>query len=205
MKLSDPKFAALAKRIDEERVMVVAIAALQKEKHSHEEIAAILDIDSMICGRIGTELIGFFEHEARSKPPKKVRDDICRMSKGWKLPPDSVAYARRYHFSDAEIREEAREFRDYWLTRSDKRNWEGTWQVRIRDQAKRLGKPEPMDCDAPLLDGPSQVLANAVSDETWRKAVARHRISGIWLRGFGPEPGQPGCRVPAHLLLAVAS
>lgn len=44
-----------------------------------------------------------------------------------------------------------------------------------------------------------------VADAVLRKIIAVHRESGKWFADiFGPAPGQPGCRVPAKLLLEAA-
>ena len=37
-------------------------------------------------------------------------------------------------------------------------------------------------------------------DEKWKTRLGHGRIRKVWASQWGPIPGQPGCRVPAHLL-----
>jgi DNA-binding transcriptional MocR family regulator len=43
------------------------------------------------------------------------------------------------------------------------------------------------------------------ADLKWRAALRRFRDHGVWVANYGPLPGQPGCRVPQHLLTPVAT
>jgi hypothetical protein len=45
----------------------------------------------------------------------------------------------------------------------------------------------------------------AMSDADWETAIRLWRTQRDWLDRFGPRPGEPGCRVPIHLILADAS
>lgn len=47
-------------------------------------------------------------------------------------------------------------------------------------------------------------VAAALDDETWTVAVDLWRQGRGWAASYGPEPGQPGCRAPAHLLVQTA-
>lgn len=64
------------------------------------------------------------------------------------------------------------------------------------------GLPEVPAATGEMHDmGPFGVVADAVL----RKAIKHHREAGKWFADiFGPAPGQPGCRVPAKLLLEAA-
>ena len=42
--------------------------------------------------------------------------------------------------------------------------------------------------------------AGAWDDARWSAVVALNRDEGWWSADLGPPPGQPGCRVPAHLI-----
>lgn len=44
----------------------------------------------------------------------------------------------------------------------------------------------------------------AWADEEWRYALEHYRKTGTWLEAWGPKPGEPGCRVPASLLITEA-
>ncbi len=55
-----------------------------------------------------------------------------------------------------------------------------------------------------------QFLPRPITDEQWRQALAHHLNAPTWWREaghrkFGPPPGQPGCRVPVHILNEFAS
>ncbi len=41
-------------------------------------------------------------------------------------------------------------------------------------------------------------------DPQWEKRIAQWRIDGHWPYSLGPEPGQPGCQVPAEFLVDAA-
>lgn len=41
---------------------------------------------------------------------------------------------------------------------------------------------------------------DATLDFKWRMRVHQWRKFGRWVAAFGPQPGEPGCRVPAEIL-----
>ena len=43
------------------------------------------------------------------------------------------------------------------------------------------------------------------SDDGWRLIIDHWRRTGEWNSSNGPRPGEPGCRVPSHLLIADAN
>jgi len=43
------------------------------------------------------------------------------------------------------------------------------------------------------------------TDDQWRPLVDLHRLTGRWEDSLGPAPGEPGCLVPAALLLDVVA
>jgi hypothetical protein len=197
MKLSDPKFAALARRLDQERVLVIAIAALIKEKHAFDEIGTILEIDPCITGDIGMEILGILNTIPAKKPRKA--SELSPMTREWKLTEDDRAYALRYRFSEREIAREESDFRSYWLTKpTERRNWSRTWMNRVQFQAQRLGKAAPLESGAmlPVSSDASQRTSEAPQGVDWKRAWARFRDSGMWPRGLGPEPGSAGCKMP---------
>lgn len=54
---------------------------------------------------------------------------------------------------------------------------------------------------APVQQQDSPAVSDAKMDEMWRGMVAGYRErKGSWSIGFGPEPGQAGCRCPARIL-----
>lgn len=197
MKLSDPKFAALARRLDQERVLVIAIAALIKEKHAFDEIATILEIDPCITGDIGMEILGLLSTIPAKKPRKA--SELFPMAREWKLTEDDRAYALRYRFSEREISREESDFRSYWLTKSgERRNWSRTWMNRVQFQAQRLGKAPPLESGTgqPVSANGAQQAPEAPRGTDWKTAWNRWRNSQVWMRGYGPSPDQPGCLMP---------
>jgi hypothetical protein len=54
-------------------------------------------------------------------------------------------------------------------------------------------------------DAPAADRTAAWTDAEWRTALRLRRESGDWSDALGPPPGAPGCRVPAHLLVAPIS
>jgi hypothetical protein len=52
----------------------------------------------------------------------------------------------------------------------------------------------------PNPSAPASVPIELWDDDRWSGALALHRDEGWWSEGLGPPPGQPGCRVPAHLI-----
>lgn len=78
------------------------------------------------------------------------------------------------------------------------------------------GREPKMDCGAPAMDRwirdekfTDWLAANAPigvdwPDSRWAVAVDLWRADGAWDAGLGPTPGQPGCRVPPHLMVETA-
>lgn len=200
MKLSDPKFAALARRMDQERVLVLAIAALIKEKHAFDEIATILEIDPCITGDVGMEILGLLNTIPTKKPRKA--SDLCPMTREWKPSQEDLAYAARYRITPSEVKTIENDFRDYWLGNGARRNWVLTWQNRIRDRAVWLKKAPPLDLTTSPPNSENGALRSPeVPQKTdWLTHVKRFRDRGMWSRGLGPEPGAPGCKVPLVFL-----
>lgn len=76
------------------------------------------------------------------------------------------------------------------------------------------GREPKMDCGAPAMDRwlkggkfedwiGSEPGAGGADwpDSRWLVAVGLWRSEGAWGESLGPPPGQPGCRVPPHLLI----
>lgn len=58
----------------------------------------------------------------------------------------------------------------------------------VSQAAKQQAKPTSMEEE------------RAREDLKWRARLRQRREFGRWVESFGPLPGQPGCRVPPHLL-----
>lgn len=196
MKLSDPKFAALARRMDQERVLVIAIAALINEKRPFDEIATILEIDPCITGDIGMEILGLLNTIPAKKPRKA--SELCPMTREWKPSQEDLAYAARYRLTTSEVKTIENDFRDYWIGNGARRNWGLTWQNRVRDRATWLKKAPPLDLATlqPNSENGAPRAPDAPKAIDWKTAWNRWRNSQVWMRGYGPSPDQPGCLMP---------
>lgn len=86
----------------------------------------------------------------------------------------------------------------------------------IGNSARRLEADRPEARFRPLLqtwingrdwesDTPAQDNRPGIERETLVRWVAHHSKTGKWNPALGPAPGQPGCRVPADLLIATAT
>jgi hypothetical protein len=73
-----------------------------------------------------------------------------------------------------------------------------------------IKKPANWLRDGCFDDGQKTELAPVVDPRTftndqWQRRLKPHQDSGAWSENWGPEPGEPGCLVPSHLLLAPVS
>lgn len=64
--------------------------------------------------------------------------------------------------------------------------------IEAREAEKRSG-----EIPAPPIDWPSD------GDAGWMRRVEIWRGKGTWLAKWGPGPGDPGCKVPAHVLAEI--
>jgi hypothetical protein len=61
--------------------------------------------------------------------------------------------------------------------------------------------------DEPECGAPAPVTIDPLSftDAQWRKRLAHFHEGEKWVETWGPKPGEPGCLVPSHLLIAPVS
>jgi hypothetical protein len=59
--------------------------------------------------------------------------------------------------------------------------------------------------DEPEGGEPAPIDPRAFTDTEWQKRLAHFRDNAQWLEIWGARPGNPGCLVPAHLLLSPVS
>jgi len=52
---------------------------------------------------------------------------------------------------------------------------------------------------------PAPIDPRAFTPAQWRKRLDSHRDGGDWLELWGPQPGEPGCLVPSHLIVTPVS
>lgn len=202
----DPRLLAVSRRLRSERIVIFGLAYLAERGLDAMTIAEVAEMDpehveSLLSDVL--EVISSKPDESGKKttksPTKRAAADKVLMERGWKLPLADAEYARRWGFSDDEIRREAIDFRDYWLQRGEKRNWSLTWQNRIRQSARRLGKPTPSDEPPAVTELPLAPVAPKHAG-MMRDAMAAYSKSGFWPSSLGPEPGQPGCIVPREII-----
>jgi hypothetical protein len=89
---------------------------------------------------------------------------------------------------EIDVSSEAERFRNH-AEQTDRTcaNWDAAfrnWVIKAKGWAPRKAAPGTMD------------------DTRWQAALALHREEGRWSASWGPKPGEPGCRVPPHLLIA---
>lgn len=84
------------------------------------------------------------------------------------------------------------------LDQSTKKGWRGVFRLKPDAPAGLFGaNPAPVDADTALW--------------TWRLVAFHHGdreqevAKGYWATKWGPEPGQPGCRVPQEAITAYAA
>lgn len=61
---------------------------------------------------------------------------------------------------------------------------------------------EPEGCDEP---GPVARDPRTFADADWQKRLKYFQEKDAWVAAWGPKPGEPGCLVPPHLILAPVS
>jgi len=76
----------------------------------------------------------------------------------------------------------------------------------------RDGREPKAECGAPAMQRwladarfadwmpEAESSAGVWTDDRWSAVVALNRDEGWWSDNLGPRPGEPGCRVPAHLI-----
>jgi uncharacterized protein YdaU (DUF1376 family) len=76
----------------------------------------------------------------------------------------------------------------------------------------RDGREPRAECGAPAMQRwladarfadwmpEAESSAGVWTDDRWSAVVALNRDEGWWSDNLGPKPGEPGCRVPAHLI-----
>ena len=92
--------------------------------------------------------------------------------------------------SDAEAAREAQKFKNYAQANAKTYvDWQAAWRNWCLKSAEYLGR-SPRATDPP---------STAIPDESYLERFKRGTVK--WNPGFGPEPNQPGCRVPRELLI----
>jgi len=198
----DPRLLAVARRLRSERIVIFGLAYLAEKGLDAATIAEIAEMDPESVENLLPEVQEVVSPKAAAagkKTQKRAACDKVLMDPKWKLPAADVEYARRWSFTDAEIRVEAYDFREYWLQRGERRNWSLTWQNRIRQSARRLGKPAPSDEPPAMTELPLAPSAPKNAGML-RDAMSAYSKNGFWPSSLGPEPGQPGCVVPKEII-----
>jgi len=184
--------------------VVVSCAALMADHPDAPTIASILQIDTEIAiivmdevERLGLETRPSAEKAKREQKAPVDEKRATRLPDDWTLMRKDGLYARELGFTDLEIRSIAGDFKAYWLSTGRRMvNWSMTWQGWVRREAQKRGKRIP--------DDPSLFAGTAAAPddkaEMWRRSVQAWVKSRTWTHALGPEPREPGCKVPAEIL-----
>lgn len=193
IKYSDPALRVIAHQLGLKAFSpVIAIAALMREKHGADEIASVLGASRDKIEPIVAEIQKVETARAAKRKPRveaipKARTHIPI---DWKPTKELIDFAKSMGMSEAEALREASHFVDWWIGNGGvKANWNATFKNRIRALSEKRGLTI-----APKADGPG------MSDDSWRRALGEFQKSKYWPRGFGPQPGEPGCKAPAHIV-----
>jgi hypothetical protein len=117
-----------------------------------------------------------------------------RKGRGSRIPPEwkpERDLAKQLGWSDAQIDQEAENFRDYWLGRAGsggvKLDWPATWRKWVRSSRTK-----------PAGSVPGHIVnPEAVN---WRAVLQSYKNFGNWPKGHGNDPTSPSCRAPPALL-----
>lgn len=172
----------IALDMDLEPPLVVAVAAAQAEGgRKPREIGELLQIAPELVASIVDALRPVGRKPARPKTKTRIKENWCPSD-------EDRAYARKLGFGDHLIDRMARNFLDYYLMKGTAwLRWELVWQQWARNEAQKQRITPP-------ASGAPQ------GDDVWRNAMRAWTERRSWPHSLGPEPGRPGCKVPAHLL-----
>lgn len=180
--------------------VVVSCVALAENKLDAVTLASILEVDPDVVDlvlRAGQEM-GIIAAVKKAEVKKASEEKAHRLPDGWKLPQEGVEYARKHGFYDRKISDMVEDFSNHHRSRGNRMvNWNLAWQTWVRNQVKFAGKRGPID--AGLFSAPPPPPPDNRSG-TYRIAVEAWAKSRTWNHALGPEPGEPGCRVPAEIL-----
>ncbi len=151
-----------------------------------------------------TPQIPMLEIEA-SKPEPKERGS--RITPDWTPTAEDWTYAHG-KLSNKDAEGELIKFVRYF-TGPDakspvKKDWARTWANWIDKAAESKPKTNGNGHHVNGNGNGSTMYRDSVGDPRWPARVAGYHRSKLWLASWGPEPGQPGCKVPAELLAPVS-
>ncbi len=142
------------------------------------------------------------EAEAEAEAVSSRRSRAQRIPDGWKPSKELTAWATSQGLNAAEI---AQNFVDYWRAESgakaSKLDWDAAFRVWCRRQnGQSASRPQARSFDERKRDAATTVTPSDDISQ-WRARFRGWKTGAFWLEGsWGPEPGKPGCRVPAAIL-----
>jgi len=157
-----------------------------------------LNLEQDIFDRV----LQIFEEAKEAKPKKKgsAADRVergTRLPDDWNLPLEYRQWAQSIGLGSYEINREATKFKNYWLNQANgkgiKLRWDLTWQNWCLGMLERAGR-QPIQPTTHYSVG--MIEQDEYSDETWQAIARRYKTTGNWNAGWGPGPGEPGCRMP---------
>ena len=134
-----------------------------------------------------------------STPQKRSADTRgTRLPEDWSPSPEDRGFANDLGVDASQT---ADEFRDYWHAipgaKGRKLDWSKTFRNRCREIARRPSRAQAKSFAQQATERAASIV-NHDDLSQWRA-----RLRGkMWMENlWGPRPGQPGCRVPAILLV----
>lgn len=139
------------------------------------------------------------------RKPKKAKGEQHRTKLGNYAPNDrarelAVAYWKNAGRSDLDLTNEIGKFQAHHRKKGDTAaDWSAAWQTWYsnavtfsRPQYGSQPSRQPGDFDP-------------TDDRGWRDRLMALERESVWPDSWGPRPGEPGCKVPAALLVRTAS
>ncbi len=159
------------------------------------------------------------EPQAAEPPAAEPGKRATRITVDWQPTDEMRAYARGKGLNEPDITREVTKFVRYWTgpdaNTPAKKDWLRTWQNWIDKAAEHLPKVNGAnghsnghhaDFQEKIVNGfkvygDQALYKTGLDDAKWIPRSEAWHEKGFWHPSFGPEPGQPGCKCPAELLV----
>jgi hypothetical protein len=195
MKLNDARLQVIAIERQCNPLVVSAIAGMIQDGISVEEGASFCRKCPEAMRSIWTEVADLIRVDKDRRAGAKVKRNPTakvKMPSDWEPSEANREYAKALGMDDVQITNEGLHFRAYWKERGDARNWSLTWQNWIRRNVERV--------KANMPPAPPSAAPDAITLDQWRTAYSNFNNFGNWPASYGPEPGEPGCKMPPEAM-----
>ncbi len=136
------------------------------------------------------------EEDEPEEPKAQRSKSGTRLSEDWTIPDEYGDWARGKGMSESDIIREAKKFLTHFTSdnckQPVKKNWYQAWQNWVETACERLPKANGH------ANGNGH--SNGSDGPPWGLRMKSWYEKRTWFPHFGPEPGQPGCKVPAEYL-----